>query len=466
MLAPRQAAFALLVLALPAVSARAQTPVPRATIARAVDSLADETLRGGKAPALSIAVVRGGDTIVMKGYGMADLENDVPATAQTVYRIGSVTKQFTSAAVMQLVEQGKIGLDDEITKYIPGFPTRGRRILVRHLLNHTSGIASYTDVGPAFATRATLSLPHDSLLAIVRDDSLLFEPGTHFYYNNTGYYMLGMILERVAGKPYGDYLHDRLFAPLGLSSTVYCGTAPIVKRRAHGYQRTATGFVNADYLNMDIPFAAGSLCSTVGDLSTWARALASSRVVSATSYAQMTTPVTLPSGRPMTYGFGLGSRTLGTHRVIEHGGGINGFISQLSLYPDDSLVVAVLANSSPAPSSELAEDIARVALGMPPRRAPESAKKVATTAEERVRYTGTYRVTWPDGSRRTARVVETGEQLALEIDGQPRVPLAQQDTPHTFAGPGGRVVFDVEGGRVTGFYLDRGARPLEGTRVP
>src|SRR5439155_16678032 len=136
----------------------------------------------------------------MRGYGLADLENQLPVTPQTVFRIGSITKQFTSAAVMQLVEQGKINLDDDITKYLPTIPTHGRHVLVRHLLNHTSGIPSYTDIGPRFGEVMRLDLSHDSLIAIVAHDSLMFEPGTHFYYNNTGYFTLGMLLERVTGK--------------------------------------------------------------------------------------------------------------------------------------------------------------------------------------------------------------------------------------------------------------------------
>src|SRR6187551_2873690 len=175
-LLPTTFALALLLPSLaPAQATRGQR-VARDLIARAADSLADAAIRTGNVAALSIAVVRGGDTIVMKGYGMANVEHDVPATAQTIYRIGSVTKQFTSVAIMRLVERGKISLDDEVTKYVPNAPTHGRRILVRHLLNHTSGIPSYTDVGAAFGRRARLDLPHDSLLAIVRDDSLQFEP--------------------------------------------------------------------------------------------------------------------------------------------------------------------------------------------------------------------------------------------------------------------------------------------------
>ena len=432
------------------------------------DSLAESVVRSGAVAGLSIAVLRGNDTLVMKGYGSADLENDVPATAQTVYRIGSVTKQFTSVAIMQLVQQGKLSLDDEITKYVPNAPTHGRRILVRHLMNHTSGIPSYTDVGAAFGRRIRLDLSHDSLLAIVRDDSLQFEPGSHFYYNNTGYYLLGMIIERVTGKSYGDYLRDALFVPNGLTSTVYCSVGPIIKHRSNGYDRGRNGLVNTDYIGMDLPYAAGSLCSTVGDLAMWTRLLHTGKLVNAASFAAMTTPVKLTSGRPMEYGFGLFVDSLGTHRRIHHGGGINGFISELAYYPADSLTVVVLANTAPAPSEQIAENIARFAFGMPFQTAAPNPADLPITADERERLAGSYRITWPDGSKRNARIAATGDQLSLQIENQPAVRLMKQSEPNTFAlmGQPGRIIFDVANGTVAGFVIDRGARPLEAVRVP
>jgi CubicO group peptidase (beta-lactamase class C family) len=466
------ATLATMALSLPSVGVAQGTKsgrgVTRAAIVHVADSLAESTLRTGAVAGLSIAVLRGVDTLVMKGYGSADLENDLPATAQTVYRIGSVTKQFTSVAIMQLVQQGKLSLDDEITKYVPNAPTHGRHILVRHLLNHTSGIPSYTDVGPAFGRQSRLDLPHDSVLAIVRNDSLQFEPGSHFYYNNTGYFLLGMIVEKVTGKPYGDYLRDALFVPNGLSSTVYCGTAPLVKRRAHGYERGPTGLRNADFISMDLPFAAGSLCSTVGDLATWTRLLHGAKLVTASSFSTMTTPVGLTSGRAMTYGFGLFADTLGAHRIVHHGGGINGFISELAYYPDDSLTVVVLANTAPAPSEQIADNLARFALGMPFRAPPPKPLDITIGADELNRYVGNYHVTWPDGSRRPARVFADGAQLMLQIEGQPAIRLMKQPTSDTFAAVGqpGRIGFDVVNGTAAGFVIDRGARPLEAVRVP
>ena len=240
-------AFALRSLAAAAIAATglsAQVPSRPALIAR-IDSIAGAPVKAGTVAGMAVAVVKGHDTLLFKGYGLADLENQVAVTPQTVFRIGSITKQFTSSAVMQLVEQGKIGLDDDMTKYVPGFPTHGRKILVRYLLNHTSGIPSYTDVGPIFGKVMRLDLTRDSLIAIVAPDSLMFEPGTHFYYNNTGYFMLGMVLERVTGKKYGDYLAEQLFAPNGLSGTTYCDTRKLIPHRAQGYDRTPSGLRTA-----------------------------------------------------------------------------------------------------------------------------------------------------------------------------------------------------------------------------
>jgi len=441
----------------------------RGPVAHAADSIADAIIKRGRVAALSIAVIRGRDTLVMKGYGMADIENEVPATPRTVYRIGSVTKQFTSVAIMQLVEQGKLSLDDDVTKYVPNAPTHGRRVLVRHLLNHSSGIPSYTDVGGSLGRIMRQDLPKDSLIATVKDDSLQFEPGSHFYYNNTGYFLLGMIIERVTGKPYGEYLHDVLFAPNGLSSTVYCSVTPLIKHRAQGYDARPTGLVNADYISMDLPYAAGSLCSTVGDLAAWTRLLHSGKLVKKSSFASMTTPAKLTSGRPMQYGFGLFMDTLGTHRRIHHGGGINGFISELAYYPDDSLTVVVLSNTAPAPSDEVADNLARVAFGMPllPDE-PVAPADLPISSDEIARLSGNYKVTWPDGSKRNARIYANGQQLMLQIENQPAIRMLKQSAPNTFAAMGqpGRIVVDVIEGKVVGFVLDRGARPLEATRAP
>ena len=213
---------------------------------------------------MAVAVVKGRDTLLMKGYGMADIENQVPVTPQTVFRIGSVTKQFTSAAVMQLVEAEKVSLDDDMSKYIPKYPTRGkqdsRAASAQSHLGHSElyrrrSRIRHRDAAP---TSATIRSSRSS-----RPIRCMFEPGAHFYYNNTGYFMLGMLIEQVAGKPYGTYLEEKLFAPNGLASHDLLRHAAHHPERAHGYDRAPTGLVNASFLSMDLPYAAGSLCSTV-----------------------------------------------------------------------------------------------------------------------------------------------------------------------------------------------------------
>jgi CubicO group peptidase (beta-lactamase class C family) len=345
------------------------TPAAHAQDTRAlvhyVDSVAAAAVAEHRTAGVSVAVVKNGRTVLAKGYGFADLENDVPATAETVYRIGSITKQFTSAAIMRLMEQGKLSLDDTLQKFLPNFPTQGNRVTVRHLLNHTSGIKSYTSLGPKGQRVIRLDLAPDSLVALFANEPFDFKPGDAWLYDNSGYFLLGMIIEKLSGKPYGQYLQDELFTPLGLKSTVYCDQAPLIKHRAQGYAtRPGGGFLNAEPLSMTQPYAAGSLCSTVNDLAAWTLALSSGKVVSPASYKLMTTPGTLNDGKPLTYGFGLGTGTLGGHRQVSHNGGINGFISELHHYPDDSVITVVLTNTGAPTAVQLERLIARRALGI------------------------------------------------------------------------------------------------------
>lgn len=438
----------------------------RSALVARLDSIAAAPVKAGMTAGLAVAAVKGSDTLLSRGYGYADLENQVPVTPQTVFRIGSITKQFTSAAVMQLVEQGKISLDDDIRKYLPNIQTHGRRVLIRHLLNHTSGIPSYTDVGNRFGAVIRRDLPHDSVVGIVANDSLMFEPGTHFYYNNTGYFILGMLLEKVTGKPYGQYMTERLFAPQGLKGTVYCDTKTLIPRRAQGYDRADGKFTNADYISMDLPYAAGSLCSTVGDLVTWTQRLGGGKVVSAASYLEMTTPVRFTTGRPMTYGFGLSADTIGSHRLISHGGGINGFTSQMIYLPDDSLVVAVVTNTPAAAPNTVADAIVRTVLGVPLVPTPPP-KDLPLTAEQRAQYAGAYDQTRPDGTRRRIRILDQSGQLMFQVDSTHTARMMSQGS-HTFAiSPpmGGRLTFDVVNGRAVGFVTG-GGRPLEAVRMP
>jgi D-alanyl-D-alanine carboxypeptidase len=418
-----------LALATPLSLASAQRPPAYrpagAALQRTVDSLVNYALTEGPVAAMSVAVVRGRDTVVMKGYGLADVENDVRATERTVYRIGSITKQYTAAAVLQLVEQGRLSLDDSIGKHLPTVPAGWRKIPIRQLLNHTSGIPSYTSAGPRWASRMRLDLPHDSLIGIVANDSLDFASGSRFRYNNTGYYLLGMLIERITGRPYADVVRDRFAIPFGLRSTMYCETRPLIKHRAQGYQVGADDkVVNADPLSMTQPFSAGALCSTVGDLVAWQRALAAGRVVTPASYTAMITPEGAASAS--AYGYGLVMDTLGGRRRVQHGGGINGFNSMLQYYPAETLSVAVLANTNGPWADRVANNIARAALGIPLVPSPPRLANLPTTADERARFGGNYRLALPNGRTLNLRIFEREGQLWMQGEGQPEVPLRYQ----------------------------------------
>jgi CubicO group peptidase (beta-lactamase class C family) len=351
-----------LLLAAVASTAQAQESDDAALVAR-IDSLARDYMTLKKAPAVSIAVLRGKDTLVMKGYGLANREANRAATASTIYRIGSLTKQFTAAGIMREVEQGKLSLADPVAKYLPDVPTHGRRITVRQLLTHTSGIHNYTE-SPEWAKHRTEDMTPRQIVAFVDKDTLDFAPGTKYSYSNTGYVLLGMVLEKVTGRPYAAYLEREFFKPLGLSQTSYCPQRPTDPQFASGYAASTGTVKPAEPLSMTLPFSAGALCSTVRDLVKWHRALLDGRVVGARSYSLMTTADTLNNGSPIDYGFGLVPGQLGGKRTIGHSGSINGFTTYGLYMPDESLNVVVLTNSDGRPG-RLAQNIARVVVGIP-----------------------------------------------------------------------------------------------------
>jgi D-alanyl-D-alanine carboxypeptidase len=443
-------------------SAGAQAAAANDVMRARVDSLARAFIAQNGAPGISVEVVRGRDTLVRAGFGMADLENDVPASAATLYRIGSITKQFTSAAVMRLVEQGRVALSDSIARYVPGLPDAWRGVTVRELLNHTSGIPSYTDIGERWVRRWGEDMPPDSLVAMTANDSLWFPPGTRWRYDNTGYVVLGMLLDHVTGVPYPTYVEKDLLRPLGLDHTYYCDTRRVLPNRARGYAWDADGWHNARYLSMTQPYSAGALCSTVGDLARWNRLLATGRVVSAASYGEMTTPV--GAAKASHYGFGLGVDTLAGQRMVTHGGGINGFITDNAYFPADSLSVTVLTNSGSAKPGELLKNIARVVLGAP---LPEALPRVALTAAERQTYAGRYELKTPAGKVLAVTVVAGKAALMARPEGQSPtelIPIGHDAFRPDFDSTV-RVTFTVENGHATGFTLVQAGATMQARRV-
>ncbi len=344
-------------------------PVNAALIAK-IDALAAQALSDPAAAGLSIAVARGDKVILSKGYGKADLENSVPATDASIFRIASVTKQFTAAAILRLAEKDKLALDDDITKYID-YPTQGltqgKSITIRHLLTHTSGIKNYTDI-PGFFDTVALDRSPEKVLDPVRNLPLDFEPGTQWAYSNTNYHLLGMIIEKVSGVPYARHMQDEFFTPLNLTHTRYDIAAEIIPGRARGYGVISNASANASYLSMTIPYAAGGLLSTAGDLVQWQLALIDGKVISPDSYKQMATPAKLSDGSATNYGFGLFMSEVDGHLNFMHEGGIPGFNSILIYFTNEKLSIAVLSNSPAASAGQLAAEIALEAFEIEPSR--------------------------------------------------------------------------------------------------
>jgi CubicO group peptidase (beta-lactamase class C family) len=283
----------------------------------------------------------------MKSYGKANVEWDVPMPADAMFEIGSVTKQFTAAAILKLRDEGKLSLDDEITKWLPGFNTHGNRVTVRRLLDHTSGIVGF-EMPEIRQVVWNPSFPRDSVIALISRYPFQFPTGTMQMYNNSAVWLAGVIVEKASGMKYEDYVEQRIFAPLGMTRSMYCNSSENVPRRANGYIVYNNGVINRAPTNHHtwVPFAAGSLCSTAGDLVTWVRALHGGKVLSPKSYQEMTTPATLNDGTALRYGMGIAVQK-DEHGLpyIGHGGSVTGFDADTRWYPDAQLAVVVLMNN-------------------------------------------------------------------------------------------------------------------------
>lgn len=363
---------ATLTIAVSFLAAYGAPVVARTLDARAekdIDAAAREVVASGKSAGLAIGIMVNGELKFHKAYGKANLETDTPVTEKTVFRIASLTKQFTAAGILLLAEHGQLSLDDRLSKYLPDFP-QADQITLHQLLSHTSGVHNFTEgtLTPAMsATGATVS---DFVKVIGNQKPLLdYAPGTAYHYSNSGYFLLGAVIERVTGKSYRDYMQDAIFGPLGMTHTAIDLGEDVVPYRASGYVPLSgkSGFSNADPIAMTIPFAAGSIRSTVGDLALWNRALHHGSLLKPQSLALMTTPVHVLDGRstsaaswlptgskpskpstyrsPWDYGYGLQMSKFYGHRTISHSGGIPGFNSMMEYFPDDKLTVFVLSNT-------------------------------------------------------------------------------------------------------------------------
>jgi D-alanyl-D-alanine carboxypeptidase len=454
------AALLAILSAAPVAAAQQQQAAPvtpeRAVLVARLDSIATDFLEAAPAAGVTVAVVSHGDTLLLKGYGERDREQHLPADASTVYRIGSITKQFTAAAVLRLVERGIVNLDDPITKYLPQY-MQWSSVTVRQLLNHTSGIHSYT-ASETHNDRRAEDMTPQQVLAFVEKDTLDFVTGSEFRYNNTGYFLLGMLLETVTKQPYAALLEREFFKPLGMRSAAYCPSKPTDANYAVGYSAEDGSFKPAAYLSMTHPYSAGALCMSVPDFLRWQSALHAGRVVSRNSLTLMAGPETLTAGprKGTTTGYGMGLATgmLGAHTLIQHDGGINGFSTEQYWFPADSLRVVAFVSTEANPTW-LVRNLASAVLGLPlmPKRPPA----VAIAAADLAKFEGDYDVDRPGSRLLPVRVFVENGALTLQAEGRPnrRLRYIGNDTFGADFDPTVRLIFTVANGRVTSAKLQQ-----------
>jgi CubicO group peptidase (beta-lactamase class C family) len=402
----------------------------------------------------TVLVARGTDIVFNKAYGLANVELSVPNTPGTRFRLGSITKQFTAASILLLEEQGKLRLEDPIRKHMPDAPAAWDAITLYHLLTHTSGIPNFTAM-KEYAALKGVNTPVEKTIATFRDTPLDFPPGEKMSYSNSGYLVLGWVIEKVSGSSYAAFVQERIFSPLGMKDSGYDSNTAIIPRRAAGYVPGQGGPSNAGYIHMSIPHAAGALYSSTEDLLRWEQALFGGKVVSPASLQKMTTP------NKNDYALGLVVRSDNGRRVVSHGGGIDGFNTALSYYPDTRTTIAVLANiNGPAPD-RMAGQLGALAHGAAVVLASER-KAIDLAPDALGKYVGVYMVR--PGVELT--ITFDGKQLMTQLTGQPAFPLfAESPTRFFLKAVDATIDFTIDaGGAVSAATLLQGASKVVAPR--
>lgn len=402
----------------------------------------------------SVLVAHDGKVLLSHGYGSANFEWEVPNSPTTKFRLGSITKQFTAACILLLEERGKLKIDDPVKTYMPDAPATWDKITIYHLLTHTSGIPSFTGFPDYRSTEAVATTP-EQLVARFRDKPLEFQPGEKWNYSNSGYVLLGYLIEKVSGQSYSEFVQKNIFEPLGMKDSGYDSNSAIIPHRAEGYTPKPKGLEHAGYIDMSIPFSAGALYSTTEDLLRWEQGLFGGKLLSAGSLQKMTTPF------KNNYAFGLGVRDDSGHKVIEHGGGIEGFNTQLAYYPEDKLVVAVLGNLNGGAPPAIAAKLASVAHGDKVVLASER-KQITLSPKVLAAYVGTYEL----APNFQFVVTLDGDHLVTQATGQQKVSIFPESETMFFP-----KVVDAEiefikndKGDVTGMILHQGGRDTKGVK--
>ncbi|MGH8076617.1 MAG: serine hydrolase [Lysobacter sp.] len=431
-------------------SLRAAEPASKVEVARYAEQLLADTY-ASDGPGAALLIARGDEVLYRGSRGHADVDADTPLSPDALFRIGSVTKQFAAAGLLKLIEAGKVSLEDPLSKYVTDYPN-GAKISVRQLLDHTSGVKSYTDIPGVMDGPIQKDVDTAQLIDTFKDEKPDFAPGEAWAYNNSGYVLVGAVIEAASGQPWHEYLEQALFEPLGLVNTGYGHDPAIVARHVRGYSFEGDKAVPAKILSMTQPHAAGALVSSVDDLLKWNRALHEGRVLKSATYQQMITPA--GKAADAHYGFGLSIGKVRGSEAIAHGGGIFGFSSYLLYLPATDISVAILHNSDGggehAEPEQLARKLAAMSIGDPYPAATPIAIDPAALRE----YEGVFRI--DDKTTRVLRVVDG--KLTGQRTGGARaelMPIAKD----TFLYDDGFNRFDIQRdgkGKVTGmrFYRD------------
>lgn len=317
----------------------------------------------------SVLVAHEGKVVYKKGFGLANMEWDIPNMPDTKHRLGSITKQFTAMLILQLASESKLDLHKPITTYLPDYPKeKGDRITTHHLLTHSSGIPNYTEFPNFFSELSRDPFTPEEFVETFAAKDLEFPPGDDFSYSNSGYFLLGVLIEKITGKTYEEMLHENIFEPLGMDDSGYDNHEDILKNRAAGYEKIGQDYTNAYYLDMTLPFAAGSMYSTVEDLYLWDQALYTDKLLPQ-EYMDLLFAPHIPIGGSShyAYGWGVGNGKIGNTQdsltVISHGGGINGFATSITRSPDEKSLIVLLNNTGDAPLGRMTRAIRGIMYG-------------------------------------------------------------------------------------------------------
>lgn len=408
-------------------------------------------------PGAAVLVAKGGKPIYRKAFGLADMENNVPMRPEHIFEIGSITKQFTAVSILMLMEQGKLKLNDPLTRYIPDYP-KGESITIHHLLTHTSGIKNYTDLS-TWAKHWREDLSTEEMIAFFKNEPLDFAPGEKWSYSNSAYFLLGYIIEKTSGMTYPEYVQKKIFEPLGMKNTYYGSQSRIIRNRAQGYQKSGD-YVRAEYLSQTQPYSAGSIMSNVDDLFIWQLAVNANKLVRKETIEQAFTPVKLNNGTVQEYGYGWGIGSMNGSRTIEHSGGIFGFATDEIYLPEEDTYAVVLCNCDCSNPSEITVRLAARAIGKP---YPDPVAKIQLDPSYAQSLAGNYE--FDDGSIRI--VSAEGDQLFSQRSGSTRYQIFPQ-TKTVFSYQVGLSVmeFVLDGGQVKEvLFKDRSGKALHGKRA-